>query len=73
MADQPAGGPRPLVIAGLLRQIREHVPQVGAREADPAGLGGKDEQCLHDREGNQFGIAELRGHARCRLRALRST
>jgi hypothetical protein len=36
--DQPGGGTQPLVITGLLRQVREQVPQVLPRVPDPAGL-----------------------------------
>ena len=64
--DQAPGGPQPLVVTGLLRQVREQVPQVSAGVPDPAGLGGEPEQGLHDRQGDQLGIAELQGPARSR-------
>jgi hypothetical protein len=54
-------------VSALLRQVREQVPQVRPGVADPAGLGGEPEQRLHDREGHQFGVAELRGQAGGRL------
>jgi hypothetical protein len=60
-------------VPGLLRQVREQVPQVSARVTDPAGLGGEPEQGLHDRERDQLRVAERRrdapgGPAGCELR-----
>ena len=60
---RPRARPQPLVVPGLLRQVREQVPQVRAGVPDPAGLGGEAEQRLHDRQGDQLGIAELRRQA----------
>ena len=57
---RPAGRPQPLVVPGLLRQVREQVPQVRAGVPDPAGLRGKPQQRLHDCQGHQLSIAELR-------------
>lgn len=58
MPDQAPGGAQPLVVAALLGQVREQVPQVSAGVPDPAGLGGEPEQRLHDRQGDQLHMCE---------------
>ncbi|MGO8885683.1 MAG: hypothetical protein ACLPUO_00500 [Streptosporangiaceae bacterium] len=69
MADQRCGSAQALVIAGLLGQVREQVPQVSAGVPQPAGLGGEPRQGLHHGKGDQLGIGQLRVDAD--LRAVR--
>jgi hypothetical protein len=64
--DQAAGGPQPFVVSRLLRQVREQMPQVSARMADPPRLRGKPEQSLQHGQGHQLGVAELRRDTCCR-------
>jgi hypothetical protein len=64
--DQPAGGPQPLVVTALLRQVREQVPQAGPGVPDPPGLRGEAEERLQHRQGHQLDIAELRRYTRSR-------
>jgi hypothetical protein len=49
------------VVAGLLGQIREQLPEVGVGIAQPAGLRAEAEQGLQHRQGDQFGVGQL-GH-----------
>jgi hypothetical protein len=60
--DQPADRGRqlaqPLVVTGLLRQIREHGPQMCAGITQPAGLTGEPEQSLHHAQRHQLGVGE---------------
>ena len=64
LADQPrhrAGEPaQPLVVAGLLRQVREHRQQVLPGVTQPAGLTGVAQQRLHHRQGQQLRVADPR-------------
>ena len=64
-ADQPAGRCRefaqPLVVARLLGQVGEQVPQMLAGGPQPAGLGGEPGQGLQHRERDQLGVGEFRG------------
>jgi hypothetical protein len=54
-------------------QYPYQVPQVRARVADPAGLGGEAEQGLQHGQGDQPGVTELRcdAHGRPQRRDLR--
>ena len=58
-----AAAAQPLVVAGLLGQVGEQVPQVSPGVPQPPGLGGEPEQRLHDRQGDQLGVAQPRGDA----------
>src|SRR5450631_1519139 len=71
--DQRSGTAQPLVIAGLLGQVREQVPQVSVGVPQPAGLGGEPQQGLHDGKGDQLSITQLRvnPHVRAARRELR--
>lgn len=57
------GGAESFVVRGALGQVREPRPKMGVGVADEATLRGVAEQRLDDGEGDQFGIAELRGDA----------
>jgi hypothetical protein len=59
VAQQLGRAPQALVVAGLAGQVREQVAQVAAGISQPAGLRGEAEQGLHDRQGEQLGVAEL--------------
>jgi len=50
----------PLVVAGLLGQIREQVPQSAHREAQEPPLGRDVEQNLRDRQAHQLRVGDLR-------------
>lgn len=56
--DQPVGGADPLGVAGLLRQRREHLLQVGVRKPDPAPFGRVAEQLLRDHQTQQLDIIQ---------------
>jgi len=57
------GGQRaePLVVAGLLGQVREQVDDRFAGVADPPALVAEPEQGLHHRHRDQFSVGDLRG------------
>src|SRR5450755_2328455 len=57
--DQRRGGAQPLAVTGLLRQVREQVPQVSPGVPQPPGLGREPRQGLHDRQGDQLSVAQL--------------
>ena len=64
--DRLHGGREPaeaFVVAGLLRDRGEQVPEVGVSVSDPAAFVVVSEQCLHDREGDEFRVADPRGKA----------
>src|SRR5919202_677 len=56
--QQPAGLAQPLVVAGLVRQIREQVPQPAVAQPDPAVLTMAAQQDLGDRQADEFGIRQ---------------
>ena len=56
IADQRSRTAQALVIAGLERQVREQVPQLSAGVPQPPGLGGKPQQGLHHRQGDQLSV-----------------
>jgi len=56
--DQPGRGAQPPVVPRLARQVAEQMPQVRTGTAQPAGLQGVSQQRLHDRQGDQLGVAE---------------
>lgn len=49
---------QPLVVAGLMRQIREHHPQVHQRVSDPPMLAVKAEQRPHHRQRHHHGTGQ---------------
>jgi hypothetical protein len=49
---------QPLAVAGLVRQVREHGPQVADSETDPPVLAVKAQQRLRDRQADQLGLAQ---------------
>src|SRR6266536_1667712 len=57
--EQAGGCPQALVVAGLAGQVGKQVAQVPPGVAQPARLGGKPQQGLHDRQGDQLGVGEL--------------
>lgn len=60
MLDQSKGSADALIIAGLLRNIREHIGQVFSGVADPFGLRGLPVgEMLSNRQAQQFSIGEL--------------
>jgi hypothetical protein len=63
VAYEVCGLAQALVVAGLLGQVGEQVPQVGMSVPQPPRLGGEDEHGLHHRQGHQLGVAELRRNA----------
>jgi hypothetical protein len=56
--DHGRGSAQPLVIARLLGQVREQVPQVRAGMPQPPGLGGEPQQGLQHGQGDQLGVAQ---------------
>ncbi len=64
--DEPGGLAQPLVVAGLLGQVGEQVPQVSAGVPQPPRLGGEAEQRLHHRQRHQLRVAEPRHGPRSR-------
>jgi len=66
-ADQPGHrgrqGTQPLVVPRLLRQAREHAPQMHPGIPQPASLRGEPQQRLHDRHGDQLRVTDLRADA----------
>jgi hypothetical protein len=58
--DQPARRAQAPVVAGLSRQVAEQMPQPGMGVAHPASLRGVSQQGLHDRQGDQLSIGQLR-------------
>ena len=71
MPDQRRGGAQALVVTGLLGQVREQGPQVSPGVPQPPGLGGVPQYRLHDRQGDQLSVAQLRADAD--LRAVLAT
>jgi hypothetical protein len=61
--DQAGSVAQPLVVAGLLGQVPEQMPQMLAGMAQPAGLGGVPEQRLHHCQGHQFSVGQARGES----------
>ena len=58
--DQAEPGPQPLVITGLLRQVREHASQVLAGVTQPVRFGGEAQQRLRHRQAHQLGVGQYR-------------
>lgn len=59
MGHQGRGGADPLVVSGLLGNMREHASQVGAGVADPPGLGSVPvQQVLGHGQAEQFRVGE---------------
>jgi hypothetical protein len=58
--DQASGFAEPFVVAGLLGQVSEQMPQVAAGVPHPAALVGVAEQGLHHGQGHQFSVGQLR-------------
>lgn len=58
--EQGQGGAQPLVVAGLAGHVGEGAGQVRRDEPQPAGLGADSEQDLGHRQGQRFGIGQLR-------------
>ena len=68
--DQQCGGAQPLVVAGLLGQVREQVPQVSPGVPQPPGLGGESQQGLHDGKSDQLSVAQLHPDAYLRVKTV---
>jgi hypothetical protein len=58
-ADRRRQPPQPLVVAGLLRDVREQVAEPLAREAQEAPLGVAAQVDLRDRERDELRVGEL--------------
>ena len=64
LIQQPAGAAQPLVVAGLVGQIREQMPESAVAEPQPAVLVMAAQQDLGDRQADQLGIRQPRLAAR---------
>jgi hypothetical protein len=62
-------GAQPLVVAGLVGQIREQVAQPSAGEPQPAPFAVAAEQDLGDRQTDQLGVRQLGAASRSEPRA----
>ena len=58
LAEQPAGLPQAFVVAGLVGQIGEQVPQPAVAEPDPAVLVMTAKQDLSHGQGDQFAVGQ---------------
>ena len=65
-ADLAGQCPQPLVVAGLLGDVREQVPEVFARQAQEPPLGPAVQQNLRDRERDE--LIDVRAGTRRHLR-----
>jgi hypothetical protein len=54
---------QPLVVPGLLGNVREQMPQVSVRVADPVPLPGEPEQHLGHRQTQQLAVVQQQGTA----------
>ena len=64
LIQQPASTAQPLVVAGLVGQIREQMPEPAVAEPQPAVLVMAAQQDLGDRQTDQLGIRQARLAAR---------
>ena len=64
VVQQPAGLPKPLVVAGLVGQIREQMPQPAVAEPQPVVLAVAAEQDLCNGQADQLAVGQARLTAR---------
>ena len=64
LVQQPAGGSQSLVVAGLVGQMREQMPQPAIADPQPAVLVMAAQQHLGDGQADQLGVRQPRLAAR---------
>ena len=64
--DLRAQSPDALVVAGLLGQVGEQMPEPVARQREELPIVGQPEQHLADRQGDQLGVGDPRRMSRAR-------